>query len=715
MRKIKTRANYGGISYDKLAASLNKKLATRGSFSNENAARLAYSLESLSEDAMNDSEAVTEDIVQSLTEEVGEEEWNEELTEAQRDAGVIVAHATADPITYHAAATAPVEDGNSLLDASSVEVSTESYDARELEKHMHLSIAFNVGAARQDKAMEAVWPTITLTADQAGLNLEVTRNMVHYEFKHTTQGAASVSQFDQRSLIDALIDTRILHNHATDIVPLYNTTSGVFDQEVGPKEVVVDNQKITTGSVLFNTPFNLISMGANSLTDPFSVMDQTDTIDHLVRLKSVFVEIQSAAGQKSLVELDTLDLLGTQFQRSSEGHERDMGLSWNSDSYPIDGTLKDKTGVPATALADFRTGPNQKYVLHLRISANGRLNLADGNGELQSGSVAINRIYETVERTPGYVDLELVEDPAEIARIKGLITSIKLKSFTLDARYANVNRRERGLIVRTDRRNVKYAIPLQPPITAMKPVTETASGYNVDAAVQSARVKNSTDGVLELLRMDALLARYRSSSNRLTPSSDIPGIGTFLIRPYYENIKVDMTDLVNNQNSHTLEEDIASHLTLLIKDRFAKAIMISGWSAAAECNSNNKDEKPTAVIVTDQRTAQHLWVKGDTRLLGNTFNALPVVSSYTEFRNRIYVVPRRESSTNAPDGLNWGNMFWLPELIVNMPIARNGQISQEFAVQTRRRHICHCPIMLRIDILNLDKVVDTKVATAVTM
>jgi signal transduction histidine kinase len=85
------------------------------------------------------------------------------------------------------------------------------------------------------------------------------------------------------------------------------------------------------------------------------------------------------------------------------------------------------------------------------------------------------------------------------------------------------------------------------------------------------------------------------------------------------------------------------------------------------------------------------------------------------FRDKIYVVPRRESSVNSPDGLNFGNMFWLPELITNMPISRNGQISNEFTVQTRRRHICHCPIMIRIDLDNMDKVIDTKVATAVIL
>lgn len=719
MRKIVNSDDNTGLSFDKIGVRLKSLLGRKGGrLSNPDAAKVSWSLESLSNDALAESEASSKRVVDSLAEEVGEKQWNEELTDAQRDAGLIVAHAASDPTAYHAMATAEVTDSNYALDASSVQnqnIATESYDQRELEKMMPYSIAYNIGAARQDSAMEAVWPTIVLTADQAGLELEVTRTMVHYEFKHTSQGAATTPFFDQKSLIDALIDIRILRNHATDVVPLYNETVGVFDTVVGAQEVKVDNQKVTTGAILFNVPFNLISAGANSLTDPYGVKDMTDTIDQLVRLKSVWADITAADDTVSQVKFDTLDLLTTSFQKSQEGNERDMTLAWNTSTFPIDGTILDKTGQPAAAMASFRTAPNDKYVLHLKVSAHGRLNLADGNGELQAGSATIDRIYKSVEVKPGVTDLELVEDPTEVAAVKSLIKSIKLRSFNLDARYANLNRRERGLIVRTDTRVAKYTIQLQSPISALKPTVDTQSGYNIDAAVQATRVANTVAGIEELLRMDDLLSRYRSSGNRLNPASDIPGIGTWLIRPYYDYKVVDMTNLVNNTNSHTLLDDISNHLTLLIKDRFAKAMMISGWVAAQECSSNNSKEKPTAVIITDPRISQYLWVKGDTRLLGDSFNAVPVVSTYLNFRDKIYVVPRRESSVNSPDGLNFGNMFWLPELITNMPISRNGQISNEFTVQTRRRHICHCPIMIRIDLDNMDKVIDTKVATAVIL
>lgn len=718
MRQIKKRNNTSGVNYDGLVAGMTTRHALLGGlgFATKEGARMSYSLESMTESDLAVSETEQNSAEEILKEEIGEQVWNEELEQGQRDAGIIVMAASGDTEKYHAAATDTSSGVNEQLDPSSVDVqnvSQESYDAREIERMLPVSVAFNVGAARQDDAMEAVWPTISLTADQAGLNLEVVRNMVHNQFIHNTQGAAGKELFGQRNLVHALIDSSILKNQATEIVPVYNTEAKVFDEQVGIIERTIDNVTVDSGALLFNQSFNLIGVGSGSMTDPFGARDMTDTIDSLVRLNDVYLEITDDASHTSIVPVNVLDLKLTQFQKSQEGNDRDVTLSWVTHSVTINGNQLDKSGQLAEALEAFRTSPYDKFVIRLKMSAGGRLNLADGNGELNSGNVSIDGFYKQVIRQDGSQDLVPVTDSAEVLAAKAKITSLKLRSYTLDARYANLNRRERGLLVRQDTRNARYTIPLQPPITALKPVTDTKSGYAVDSAIQATRVTNTTAGVAELMRMDSFLSRYQNSASFMDENNDTIGIGAYMIRPYYEHKIVDMTKLINNINSHTLAQDISTHLTLLIRDSFAKAMMISGWMAAQQCSGSGTKEKPTAVIVTDPRTAQYLFVQGDTRLLGDSFNAKPVVSQFLEFRDTIFIVPRRETSVNKPDGLNFGNMFWLPELITNLPIARGGQISNEFTVQTRRRHICHCPILIRIDLKDMNKVIDTKVPMSV--
>lgn len=718
MRQIKKQKHTSGVDYDSAVVDIANRAALLGGlgFTSKAGAKMSYGLESMTEDELAVSETTHDEAEDILKDTIGEDVWNEELEQGQKDAGIIVMAASGDVEKYHAAATDTSGDSGLQLDPTTVDVqniSQESYDAREIANMMPVSVVFNVGAARQDDAMEAVWPTISLTADQAGLNLEVTRNMVHSQFTHTSQGKQSKELFGQRNLVHALIDSSILKNQATEIVPVYNTEAGIFDEQVGVVERTIDNVTVDSGALLFNEPFNLIGVGAGSALDPFGARDMTDTIDSLVRLNDLYVEITDDASHTSIVPINVLDLNLTQFQKSQENSDRDVTLSWSTTSVTINGNQLDKNGQLAEALEAFRTSPYDKFVIRLKMSANGRLNLADGNGELNSGNVSIDGFYKQVIRQDGTQDLVPVAESAEVLAAKAKITSLKLRSYTLDARYANLNRRERGLIVRQDTRNARYTIPLQPPITALKPVTDTKSGYAVDSAIQTARVANTTAGVAELMRMDNFLSRYQNSSSFLDENTATIGIGAYMIRPYYEHKVVNMPKLINNVNSHTLAQDISTHLTLLIRDSFAKAMMVSGWMAAQQCSGSGTKEKPTAVIITDPRTAQYLFVQGDTRLLGDSFNAKPVVSQFLEFRDTIFVLPRREASVNKPDGLNWGNMFWLPELITNMPIARGGQISNEFTVQTRRRHICHCPILIRIDLKDMNKVIDTKVPMSV--
>lgn len=718
MRQIKKQKHTSGVDFDRAVVDITNRAALLGGlgFTSKAGAKMSYGLESMTEDEIAVSETTHDEAEDILKDTIGEDVWNEELEQGQKDAGIIVMAASGDVEKYHAAATNTSGDSGLQLDPTTVDVqniSQESYDAREIANMMPVSVVFNVGAARQDDAMEAVWPTISLTADQAGLNLEVTRNMVHSQFTHTSQGKQSKELFGQRNLVHALIDSSILKNQATEIVPVYNTEAGIFDEQVGVVERTIDNVTVDSGALLFNEPFNLIGVGAGSALDPFGARDMTDTIDSLVRLNDLYVEITDDASHTSIIPINVLDLNLTQFQKSQENSDRDVTLSWSTNSVTINGNQLDKSGQLAEALEAFRTSPYDKFVIRLKMSANGRLNLADGNGELNSGNVSIDGFYKQVVRQDGTQDLVPVAESAEVLAAKAKITSLKLRSYTLDARYANLNRRERGLIVRQDTRNARYTIPLQPPITALKPVTDTKSGYAVDSAIQTARVANTTAGVAELMRMDNFLSRYQNSSSFLDENTATIGIGAYMIRPYYEHKVVNMPKLINNVNSHTLAQDISTHLTLLIRDSFAKAMMVSGWMAAQQCSGSGTKEKPTAVIITDPRTAQYLFVQGDTRLLGDSFNAKPVVSQFLEFRDTIFVLPRREASVNKPDGLNWGNMFWLPELITNMPIARGGQISNEFTVQTRRRHICHCPILIRIDLKDMNKVIDTKVPMSV--
>ncbi len=211
MQTLSSRTSSNKSGYDALAAKLQQVIVNEA-LVNRNPHRVKFSvgLESVSAAEQAELSSAIRESAEQLEETVGETEWNEELSQAQQDAGVILLNAASDPQAYHSAATAEVSASDAILDASAVDVaniSTESYDAREIENTLARSIAFNIGAARQQPALELLFPTITVTPDQVGLTLSVTRNMVHNHFVHNAKGLPTAEQFGNKSLIDALIDS----------------------------------------------------------------------------------------------------------------------------------------------------------------------------------------------------------------------------------------------------------------------------------------------------------------------------------------------------------------------------------------------------------------------------------------------------------------------------------------------------------------------------
>ena len=65
-----------------------------------------------------------------------------------------------------------------------------------------------------------------------------------------------------------------------------------------------------------------------------------------------------------------------------------------------------------------------------------------------------------------------------------------------------------------------------------------------------------------------------------------------------------------------------------------------------------------------------------------------------------------EQRNTAPNILNFGNHIYSPEITIQVPITRNGQISNELAVQPRFLHLVHCPIMTVLQVSGIPNCLD---------
>ena len=690
-----------------VANNVSSKLNTRGSHLLSDAADkfATVSFENLTVEDQAQAQMQEKEILNTIAEAYAQEGAEDEfaqLTQAQKDAAVIATNALKDPAAYHDAATRGVQGADFGIDVSSnidsrTAPAMEAFDNRNLSEYVHYSPIFNLEAARQDAFGEMFYKTITTTPDNAGMVVKIERTMVHNDYNHLGDGAPAPENFFSKSLIDAAIDHRVLLNDSTIIHPQWSASNEFFSKKVGPTEVQVGSARYKTAPLLVNRKLNLLSISQNPTLDPNGVNDVTDSLDNSLALRNLYLTIKDAEAHESVIKVPVWRLPLTEFQHAQEGFDRDMVLSYRTSDIPLTHLTKAVDGTEAEALAYLKDPTRQNWTIRLGLTVNGTANLEVGNIEVTATSARIDSIWEYVEATKR---LEQVNDPEALKALQAAIPSITVDSYDVYSRRSNLNRRQRGLLVRIEVFRERYMIPLGSPVTALQPITETKTLTDIAGPIDAVRSQNSNNAVTKLFEYCKTLEEYKVSLDRRTQIPRIEGIGRLYVRPYVDHIEFDLTKVVNSVQSHERAEDIRAALTELLRDRMAKAANQSGYLAALKAAGG---KKATVAIGTEPRIQRYLVVNGDTRLLGDMFEYKIEHSTDQRMYGTIFATFIRPD-VNEPDGLNFGNMIWIPELITDVPNTRGGAQAREFMVQPRVRHLNMLPLLVRIDVKGLDEV-----------
>lgn len=698
-----------------LFAKIQSQAASRGkNFLPEGAAKWAISTESRSDlNNRNDAEEFEQEFVGVIKEaydEAGNTEEFDDFTEAQLEAATIAMQATEDPEAYHRAATSVASDSVTGTDVSSAIDSRatpalEAFDNRNIKDHMHYSPVFNLKAARQDKLGEMFFPTITTTPDKAGYSVKIQRTMVHNEYNHLGDGAPAPETFMSKSLIDATLDHRVLANDSTRIYPLYSGANPYFSSVIGQRDVEIGNIQVKTAPLKIGKKLNLLSISQNATLDPMGVNDTTDSLDGHMALETLYLAITGldslAASKTSYIKLNTLRMPLSEFQKSAEGYDRDMTLSFRTTDIPLHGLMKAVDGSKAESLHYLTDAGRENWVVRLAMTVTGATNLETGNVEINSTGVTIDSVWD-VNAAGDHIQ---ITDKATLDALDTNITKIEVDSYELYARRSNLNRRQRGLLVRVETWSESYPIPLGSPITALKPITDTSTLTDISGPIEAARKLNSNNAVTKLIEYGEALSQYKVSMDRRLPVPKVEGIGRLLVRPYYDHIEFDLTKVVDSISSHERASDIKAALIEIVRDRVTKCSAASGYLAALDAAGGGK---AVVAIGTAARIHRYLSIDGDSRMMSDAYDYKIEISSDLRMTDKIFVTFIRPD-VKDPDGLGFGNMIWIPELVTDVPNSRGGAQARELMVQPRVRHVCHLPILIEIDVKGLDTLTEQRV------
>jgi hypothetical protein len=252
------------------------------------------------------------------------------------------------------------------------------------------------------------------------------------------------------------------------------------------------------------------------------------------------------------------------------------------------------------------------------------------------------------------------------------------------------------------------------PLSILAPVAREGidDTSSIETLITATGIRVSNEAVLALQRTATELKSYVPVADASGTLPEMSAVGHYLVRPVYYEENMDLAQNVDSRSSHERLADIRAALVEKIRYYANEMYRASEYQAAAAVTTGNKEFKPTVIIGADPVIANYLQSDGDLRTLGDTFDVKVVSTIAYEVKGKIYITFGIFDSTRNTqiNPLNFGNMLYTPEMVLNLPISMDGQTSKQLTVTPRFAHLCNLPVLTQLNVTGLPAVV-SKVAT----
>lgn len=588
-------------------------------------------------------------------------------------------------------------------------IDMQAFDNRENSNAMVYSVAYNMQASRQDELGEAFFPTVVVPPNEVGFMMSIRVQYVYDAIARSVTG--SLAKYNRKNVIKAVIDSTILRNDQTKIVPIYrNVGSGAvtdnatqFATDVGSISILNDGVTIATGALAIGKEVDLIGISQTDALLATGVMDQTDSIDSSIRLGSIYLMVpNSDATVKDVIKFDVSRYAGSDFNAPPQGNTQKMQLVFDTDSLYLTTSTKKIDGGTAANLSSFSTN-----TVRISTSVYGSVVQDTGAAVVNGGVVTVRTVKDTDGNT-----LSLASGAG--AAIVTALAGAKIVGYDLIAYRTNANRRQRGQLIDTQFMNYLYTVPTLPPITAMRPVAgqDNNDSAMLAALITTTHVRTSNAAVSALFESASFIKQFAATNDSITDSPAILGVSRDLVTPAYLEETINVATTIDSLSTAQRTADLEALLQNKIRDMAIRMYVTSGYKAAADALHDNAAPKPCVIIGTDQTLSRYLTLTGDLRLMGEAFDYKLVYSLDSRMTGKIFIAFGTEQSFNSgvPNPMHFGNMAWKPEMTLMMPMTRGQSMTMELTVQPSFRHITNCPILGVLTVTNISAVVATKVA-----
>ena len=575
----------------------------------------------------------------------------------------------------------------------------EAYDESNNRDSVVYTVAYNFLAAKQNDFGEAFYPTHVVSNDNVGVTVSLRLIQVYDDIKRNVNGA--LARFNRKNIVKALIDSTILKNEMTRVVPVVRPASlaNFVDPALVPAAaVVLEGESINTAPLKVGVEMDIIGLSQTDTLLAAGIMDRTDGLDRSINLQNVYIQVGADVLSYNVSNLATSSFLA----QPQENYKR-HALNFNSHSLVVNKSKKRADNTNLVELADVVT---EDLILQLKINMTGTVNIEEGGLVVYGNSVKIEKAFDAN-------GVELALTHARVAPLVTKFATAEIFGYTLKAYRNNLNKRQRGQLLDTTYQNQTWTLPLRSPVSVIRPPnadSQTDSG-DLASLVAATFVRTSNEAVTTLLETAALLKEFVDSRVPTSLAPDLFGVARELVEPTYIGETLDVNAVINSVSSHEKAADIQAVLAQKIRDIGSRLYRDSGFQAVVETKVAGIDGEPTIIVGTDPMTARYLMVDGDTRLTGPTFNYKVVTTSDERMQGKLVIAlgyPDQTEGTLNP--IHFGYMLWSPEATIVIPQARGDQISKELTVMPRFRHITNVPVMGMVEVKNIPDVVSKKIS-----
>lgn len=583
--------------------------------------------------------------------------------------------------------------------------SLEAYDDRETRASQTHSILYNLMSSRQDAFGEAFFPTIICSPNEVGATIAMRLFYVYNDFKRSATGA--LANYNRKNLVRAYADTSILKNDLTRGVPVLRTSGADAntDKFVPVTDVPAWSENlgvgvtVTTGALKVDTKVDLIGISQTNELLRSGIMGPTDSLDTFLKLERVFVKVTDGT-DTDVFAIDLGALPSAVFTHSVQGNTQRLQLLMDTDSVVLSPATKKLTGANLAVLDELTN-----HAARVQLSIAGTASIDKGDGSVQRGQLSLVALRNA---TNDLVTGTVFDDLA------AKIASAEIIGYKLTYFRSNSNLRQLAQLVDTQTEYRVIPVNWRSPLSALAPVTRDGvnDASTIESLITATGVRVSNEAVIALTRVANELKSYVPVADASGTLPEMNSIGHYLVNPVYFEENVDLAATVDSRASHERLSDIRAALVEKIRYYANEMYRTSQYQAAAAVTTGNKDFKPTVIVGCDVVTANYLQSDGDLRTLGESFDIKVVSTTAFEVVGKIFVSfgvydSNRNSLINP---LNFGNMLYTPEMVLNLPISSDGQTSKRMTVTPRFVHFNNLPVLTVLNVTGLPAVVG-KVAT----